>query len=149
MNSLSPNLTIVAGRPVVSSLTVAAHFGKEHKNVLRDIRELLAHLPDELCALNFERTQDDCVLLTPSARLGHGWRPYSTWRPAATAVPSQGAAKERDLLFRRPCASPLGKGSYWRRHDVRVSARPRLRTAGERHAVAFFRAQIPTVRGAS
>jgi Rha family phage regulatory protein len=59
MNSLSPNLTIVAGRPVVSSLTVAAHFGKEHKNVLRDIRELLAHLPDELCALNFELTQID------------------------------------------------------------------------------------------
>lgn len=43
------------GRPVVSSLAVAEVFGKEHYNVLRDIRDLgLEEIDPEFNALNFE-----------------------------------------------------------------------------------------------
>lgn len=39
-------LTIVDGRPVVSSRTVAEYFGKRHDAVLRDISNLLEKKPD-------------------------------------------------------------------------------------------------------
>ena len=45
-------LTIVDGRPVVSSRTVAEYFGKNHFHVLRDIEELLNKRP-ELRESNF------------------------------------------------------------------------------------------------
>lgn len=45
-------LTIVDGRPVVSSRTVAEYFGKNHFHVLRDIEELLNKKP-ELRESNF------------------------------------------------------------------------------------------------
>lgn len=38
-------LTIVDGRPVVSSRTVAEYFGKRHDHVLRDIEDLLKKAP--------------------------------------------------------------------------------------------------------
>lgn len=47
MNGL---LTISNGQPTASSRDVAEHFGKEHKNVLRDIENLIGGLP------NFEHT---------------------------------------------------------------------------------------------
>ncbi len=47
MNDL---LTISNGQPAASSRDIAEHFGKEHKNVLRDIENLIGGLP------NFEHT---------------------------------------------------------------------------------------------
>lgn len=47
MNEL---LTISNGQPTASSRDIAEHFGKEHKNVLRDIENLIGGLP------NFEHT---------------------------------------------------------------------------------------------
>lgn len=47
MNDL---LTISNGQPTASSRDIAEHFGKEHKNVLRDIENLIGGLP------NFEHT---------------------------------------------------------------------------------------------
>jgi hypothetical protein len=44
-------------------------------------------------------------------------------RPAASAIPSPGAAKERDFCFDRQ-STPRRVATY-RRHDVRESARPR------------------------
>ena len=47
MNEL---LTITNGQPTASSLDIAKHFGKEHRNVLRDIEALQEGV------LNFEQT---------------------------------------------------------------------------------------------
>lgn len=41
--------------PAVTSLQVAEAFGKEHKNVLRDIADLLSQTPEIFVKLNFER----------------------------------------------------------------------------------------------
>lgn len=49
--------TVIEGRPVTSSLMVAEYFGKQHKNVVRDIEELIAKKPI-LRGLNFELTQE-------------------------------------------------------------------------------------------
>jgi phage anti-repressor protein len=62
--------------------------------------------------------------LTPSARLGHGWSPNLTRRPAAL-IRSQAGTKERAFCICRPCTSLRGGAMNWR-YDVRVSARPRL-----------------------
>ncbi|WP_051677197.1 Rha family transcriptional regulator [Maridesulfovibrio frigidus] len=48
----SPTLVISDGKPVVSSLTIAEHFGKRHDNVLRTIENL--EVPQDFTALNFE-----------------------------------------------------------------------------------------------
>ncbi|WP_051677192.1 Rha family transcriptional regulator [Maridesulfovibrio frigidus] len=47
----SPTLVIADGKPVVSSLTIAEHFGKQHKDVLRKIE--LLDLPDDFGQRNF------------------------------------------------------------------------------------------------
>lgn len=49
-----PRLELLSGEPRVSSRDVAAHFGKMHKNVLRDIDRLLEDLGPEYGRLNFE-----------------------------------------------------------------------------------------------
>ncbi len=48
---------VTEGRPVTSSIKVAEYFGKEHKNVIRDVEDLLAKSPD-LRGLNFELTRE-------------------------------------------------------------------------------------------
>lgn len=40
--------------PVVSSLDIARHFQKKHKNVLRDIQQMKSILPKKFVELNFE-----------------------------------------------------------------------------------------------
>jgi Rha family phage regulatory protein len=47
-------VSLVDGRPMVSSLKVAEHFGKKHYNVIRAIKSL--KIPDDFRALNFEGT---------------------------------------------------------------------------------------------
>lgn len=51
------------GVPMVSSREVAAKFGKQHKNVLRDLDNLYAELSDknnnDFMRLNFERVQHE------------------------------------------------------------------------------------------
>ena len=47
MSDLIPVLTVVDGVPTTTSVQVAEHFGKQHKHVLRDIRDLLVELPPE------------------------------------------------------------------------------------------------------
>lgn len=48
---------VTEGRPVTSSFAVAAYFEKQHKNVVRDIEDLLQKAPS-LRGLNFELTQE-------------------------------------------------------------------------------------------
>ena len=48
---------VTEGRPVTSSIKVAEYFGKEHKNVIRDVENLLIASPD-LRGLNFELTRE-------------------------------------------------------------------------------------------
>ena len=43
--------------PAVTSLQVAEAFGKEHKNVLRDIEQVLTQVPEIFGKLNFEPTE--------------------------------------------------------------------------------------------
>lgn len=50
-----PQLTLSEqGTPMASSLDVAKVFGKEHKNVLRDIENLFEDIPQDFTELNFE-----------------------------------------------------------------------------------------------
>ena len=48
-----PPLAVIDGKPVVTSLQIAAAFDKQHKNVLRDIEEVLTQVPDSFGKLNF------------------------------------------------------------------------------------------------
>ncbi|MFC6387746.1 Rha family transcriptional regulator [Methylorubrum zatmanii] len=48
---------LAATAPTMSSLEIAERTGKEHKNVMRDIRAMLAHLGDT--GLSFERSYTD------------------------------------------------------------------------------------------
>ncbi len=52
--SIPIHLEVSEGRPMAQSTDVAEHFEKQHKNVLRDIREL--EIPEEYRQLNFEPT---------------------------------------------------------------------------------------------
>ena len=47
-------IEVVNGKPCVTSLQVAEAFGKEHKNIMRDIRETIAKCSKSFSALNFE-----------------------------------------------------------------------------------------------
>jgi Rha family phage regulatory protein len=49
-------LTVEHDKPMASSLQVAKHFGRQHNNVLRDIKNLLKDLPKEWASANFEPT---------------------------------------------------------------------------------------------
>lgn len=44
------------GKVMVTSKQIADHFGKVHRNVLRDIQRLMEKLPDDFGVLNFELT---------------------------------------------------------------------------------------------
>lgn len=46
-------LTVIDGKPVVTSLQIAAAFEKQHFHVMRDIRELLEQVPDSFGKSNF------------------------------------------------------------------------------------------------
>jgi|GEM_PF-2044971 len=50
----SPSLSVSQGRPVVSSIAVADHFGKRHANVIRDIRRVASEVSETFSQLNFE-----------------------------------------------------------------------------------------------
>ena len=52
--SIYPVVELVNERPATTSLKIAECFDKEHKNVLADIRNLLADCPDEFGRLNFQ-----------------------------------------------------------------------------------------------
>lgn len=47
------SVSLVEGRPATTSLKIAEHFGKNHKDVLRDIRILLDSCPEEFGQRNF------------------------------------------------------------------------------------------------
>lgn len=49
----TPLVRLEAGQPMASSLVVARSFGKNHYDVLRDIRNLMGDLPAEFNARNF------------------------------------------------------------------------------------------------
>lgn len=52
-SAVMPSMSLSRGRAVVTSLAVAEHFHKLHKNVLRDIERLLPDLPEEFRRPNF------------------------------------------------------------------------------------------------
>ncbi|MFG6376336.1 MAG: Rha family transcriptional regulator, partial [Desulfovibrio sp.] len=53
-SQIQVSVSLVEGRPATTSLKIAECFGKEHKNVLADIRNLLAECPEEFGRLNFQ-----------------------------------------------------------------------------------------------
>lgn len=52
-NTHAPEIVLVDGLPVVSSLKVAEHFRKRHDDVLKAIRNILRGLPEDFNARNF------------------------------------------------------------------------------------------------
>jgi len=51
------NISTIKGKLTVSSMMVAEHFGKDHKNVLREIRRItweLSEIMEDFSELNFE-----------------------------------------------------------------------------------------------
>ena len=52
----SPSVTLYNGRPATTSLAIADHFGKRHKDVLKSIRNLCAELPEDIRKRNFAPT---------------------------------------------------------------------------------------------
>ncbi|MGE4424763.1 MAG: Rha family transcriptional regulator, partial [Pseudodesulfovibrio sp.] len=54
MSEVVPVVELSKGHPVVLSTHVAEHFKKSHQHVLRDIKALIAAVPE--CASNFGRT---------------------------------------------------------------------------------------------
>jgi Rha family phage regulatory protein len=55
--NITPQIVVINGVPLTTSLTVAEHFGKAHKNVLRDIENVLTQVSDFFGKLNFEPTE--------------------------------------------------------------------------------------------
>ena len=49
-----PSVSAHNGLPATTSLDVAKFFGKIHKNVVRDVRNIIDHCPEKFTALNFE-----------------------------------------------------------------------------------------------
>ena len=49
-----PSVSLIDNRPSTTSLAIADHFEKAHKNVLRDIEALIAECPEKFNGLNFE-----------------------------------------------------------------------------------------------
>lgn len=52
----TPQVSLVNGRPAVTSLDVAAHFGKPHADVLKSIRKVMVEMPPDLREGNFSST---------------------------------------------------------------------------------------------
>lgn len=57
MSDLTPAVTIVDGQPRVSSIDIAEKFEKQHADVLKAIRKLLADLPKEFTEGNFSLSE--------------------------------------------------------------------------------------------
>ena len=53
----APELNVINGLPVVSSLAIAENFEKQHCQVLRDIRTICDDIPDDLRESNFVSSQ--------------------------------------------------------------------------------------------
>lgn len=52
----SPSVSSHNGRPATTSLSIAEHFGKQHKDVLKSIRNLCVELPEDVRERNFALT---------------------------------------------------------------------------------------------
>lgn len=52
----SPSVSLHNGRPATTSLSIAEHFGKQHKDVLKSIRNLCVELPEDVRERNFALT---------------------------------------------------------------------------------------------
>lgn len=48
-------ISLIKGKPTVTSLQVAEAFGKRHDNILRDIKNLLTQVSETFGELNFEK----------------------------------------------------------------------------------------------
>ncbi|MCL2122937.1 MAG: Rha family transcriptional regulator [Desulfovibrionaceae bacterium] len=49
----SPSVSIVNGRPSVTSLKIAEHFNKNHQHVVRDLRRISGEVPEDFRLSNF------------------------------------------------------------------------------------------------
>ena len=52
----SPSVFLSNSRPATNSIAIADHFGKQHKDVLKSIRNLCAELPEDVRERNFALT---------------------------------------------------------------------------------------------
>lgn len=54
---VSPSVRLIGGRPATTSRDIANFFGKAHKNVIRDIKEIISNQPESFTGLNFEPSE--------------------------------------------------------------------------------------------
>lgn len=54
--SIASHITVIDGKPTTNTRDIAEVFGKQHDNVLRDVRQRMAEVGDEWRLLNFEET---------------------------------------------------------------------------------------------
>ncbi len=92
----APHVETAGGRPVVTSLEVARFFKKEHKNVMRKIRAVIADYPEDYCQLNFELTSRD----VPGPKGGMRKAPcYLLTKTAIRTLASRFAGKKYDIMM--------------------------------------------------
>ncbi|WP_421902167.1 Rha family transcriptional regulator [Maridesulfovibrio sp.] len=108
-----PTLAVEDGKPVVSTLTLAEHFGKQHKNVLQAVEKL--EIPDNFRQLNFQPSsylnsqnkQMPCFNLTRDGFaylvMGFTGKKASEWKIRYLEAFN---AMEQELI-RRQCNTPM------------------------------------------
>lgn len=60
-----PAVSLIDNRPATTSLAIAEHFGKNHKEALRDIRTLIDQCPEDFHGRNF-------ALMSRKVKIGNG-----------------------------------------------------------------------------
>ncbi len=116
----APLVTVSHNRAITTSLVVAQHFGKQHNNVIRDIRTLLVDLPPEH-ALNFELMSFDVEIGNGATRKSPA---YEITRDGFTLL-AMGFTGKRALQFKLAYIDAFNKMEA----ELRKSAgpAPRLR----------------------
>ncbi|WP_320169937.1 Rha family transcriptional regulator [Maridesulfovibrio sp.] len=109
----SPTLVVSDGKPVVSSIEISKHFGKQHKDVLRKIESL--EIPDDFGRRNFtpssyinsQNKQMPCFNLTRDGFaylvMGFTGKKASEWKIRYLEAFN---AMEQELI-RRQCNTPM------------------------------------------
>ena len=117
-------------RPAVRSLELAEHFGLKHKNVLQDIKNLTAKVPESFNGLNFQPVtyrdekgeERPCYLLTRDAftLLVMGWSSARAMTGAKSLPARPCSVSGERLPARSSMGSRIGLGD-WAKSEAAAS----------------------------
>ncbi len=115
----TPVVSIVNNQPITTSLNVAEVFGKFHKNVIRDINDLIEKVPEAFAAANFEPNKIK-VLNNPSGEeISH----YKLTRDGWTLLVF-GYSGERAMQFKLAYLKAFNKMEEALRNQLRALPAP-------------------------